>query len=1413
MRSSMSAATTAPKPMAGSFRAAGVRGAVVEGAGVTPTIAAARVSVAGVCQWRAALRYLLRVGGAPIRCLLKVGGAASRGAAACGVDCLDFILRGWPARRRELNVAIAGRRGIMPGFASSPSRAAKEPREAEVLQYGSPMPLAKPLKTRTATPGTHFSLPPVPTNYAFMAPSAELPSASGGRLYVDTGCSFHLAPRAGLQGAILQEWDSTTEYTMVRKHCSFDTQQVAAVGLECKDELGNALRVVLRVNIGPDDVPFLLKPLWAHLVPPPECSWVVVVDYYGEERKILVEEPTGSGASNLPSTTWRASGPSDIAAFSFLARGSVDAGSAAAWHERLFHPCAERLAGTLSEQGLAVTPGALNRLLGPCTTCALKNATKKKLRRRRPRPSHPGEEENGGTLGWDLAHMAERGYKGECEMSLLLHEESMLWHAVGLKKKSDAPQHLLQWIDEKGPPSSLRSDCAGELKGTQVQLICSQNGIYMKPSPPHCSAHYGRVERAIREFRSFLAIIIHSLQLPFSIWPALVFGVCELHNKLFSPTLQSSPWLKYYGFPPRLSPLIGDCVVLKLPGSKGPKKPELPGKELMYLGMVNSALSLVLDRSSMTVVRVHPSQLLSFRARTGALTSSGGHSAPSSSSTLQEGSAPESRLAPQLISAPSGSPPHPRRPSSAVIDNAPSRPSHAPSGACRPRQQAPPPILFRRGSTSSSSSSSSEEPRASAAPVPPLALPLVPAAEDLSEQPADTGHEVVAANGGGAAPRGSAPRGDGLGGPPAAPSTRRWRGNPAGSPPASPRLAKQSGVIATQWGQTRTAALVTARARGSYTVNWLRELGGNQWMELGVGSVSERDVLHHFVFTDSGSLPPDALAALAESPSPRCSGTLYCVTARVPSGSEVALTLSGSHAWLPDTHRLAALAETVEVLRRGVIGDPAPPSCKSKSMRLGWRFTEKPGPTEGAAPVYKARLYCMGFMDRTPYETYAGTISFASLLIFLIFVLTRNWLMWVVDAKNAYLQVPLPPDVTATIVIPPHLPHLGPTCPFPEIPTAEWDELRRFRATLIPGQLRYLCRSLYGDRRSPFLFHRYLRERLDGAGFDEIAESLFTKSKPGVCSPVVAMAGHVDDFALAGGEDVLPKEAEVIGSLIDFKPPHKVRVEEPFQFLGMTVTRHSDCITLSQDKYISSLDFESTRYCKVDAGHLAPPQEEEIDKALEKEYRALNGQLGWAVKTRPKQLVFFSILSQYCAKPCKRLLNAMKRVLTAMKQNPCPLVLRAINGEPCLECYCDASFKFSEMSSRLGYIIYLRGSDDTTSDSDSNPIAWATKRERRLLDSSTSAELLALKLLVKTTWEFLPVIQSFWRKRARVRVLIDSRPLYDQLRMGRCKAEPSLNKQLGYVLQELKQLNSSVQWIPREKQKADVLTKPIWFYP
>eukprot|EP00918_Siedleckia_nematoides_P039868 GHVU01086628.1.p1 GENE.GHVU01086628.1~~GHVU01086628.1.p1 ORF type:complete len:516 (+),score=40.91 GHVU01086628.1:129-1676(+) len=449
-------------------------------------------------------------------------------------------------------------------------------------------------------------------------PSNDIGATTTSRLILDTCCTQNLVSRSSIEAAILQEWSATTTYNQVLAKSFFSTTTAAVIGITAKDEQGQPIHLVLKVNIGPPDVPPLLKPKYLHLVPAPQTSWAVLVDYYGNERKLLVDDPLGACSGSLPSFLWQPADKRDLPRFCFAATSKSCALSAEDMcdaHERMLHPSAERLVGTLGEQGRTTTVAEVRRNLGTCSVCSEKNAVHKTEPRSETRRSGDGDFND--TVWWDLGHISERGYTGQHEFSLMVDEETLWWDALPLSKKGDAPDHLLKWHHEYGPMQALRSDNAGELKGTKVQVICRDRNVFMVTTPPYTSAANGIAERAIRELRSLLRTALSVLSLPLSIWPALLYGLATLHNVLYSPTLGSSPFRLRYGFPPRLTPLVGDEVVLRPPShSKNPKTLLMPGRRFMYLGEMNTSTPLVYARATMTVVKVHPSQLLSSHPRT-----------------------------------------------------------------------------------------------------------------------------------------------------------------------------------------------------------------------------------------------------------------------------------------------------------------------------------------------------------------------------------------------------------------------------------------------------------------------------------------------------------------------------------------------------------------------------------------------------------------------------------------------------------------------------------------------------------------------------------------------------------------------------------------------------------------------------
>eukprot|EP00918_Siedleckia_nematoides_P106649 GHVU01232695.1.p1 GENE.GHVU01232695.1~~GHVU01232695.1.p1 ORF type:complete len:548 (+),score=68.73 GHVU01232695.1:308-1951(+) len=541
---------------------------------------------------------------------------------------------------------------------------------------------------------------------------------------------------------------------------------------------------------------------------------------------------------------------------------------------------------------------------------------------------------------------------------------------------------------------------------------------------------------------------------------------------------------------------------------------------------------------------------------------------------------------------------------------------------------------------------------------------------------------------------------------------------------------------------------------------------------------------------DVGSLPAGQLERL-QPPPPE------------PANSEEApLMLAMS----PEDRSLysdAILREYVALLQHDVIGEEVPES--PRAMRMGWRLTMKPG--VGDKPSFpKARWYCKGFMDRTPAATYAGTPDAETQRIFLVYLLSRQWEPRFMDAATAFLQAPILGDACPIILLDASMPSLPAESPFPDIDAAEWSLLLTKAAKLRPGQYRKLERALYGDRRSPLFWAIKLRTELQGLGYEEVAESLFARFIHRVPDSLVIC--HVDDLSLGGERP--DSDIAAIKKAIKVKPDiQTLREGESVDFLESKLTRTPEGIEMSNDHYLDSFPGERpTRVVKT--SDLTAPVDGEVDVELSAKFRSINGRLGWAVRTRPDQCVYFSLLSKHSHAPTQRHLRALTDVTLALKSTKCPLLFSGVKSAPVLSCYSDAAFKLNDLKSRGGYKIYL-GDNESERGKGINLISWGTKEISQLHDSSSSGELYALKMVVKHVWAAKALIAKLWGVEPKIDLLIDNQPVCDQVESGRCKQEPSMQQHLDYVIQEMNTLGAKLEWIPRAQQKADPMTKPIWF--
>ncbi len=194
--------------------------------------------------------------------------------------------------------------------------------------------------------------------------------------------------------------------------------------------------------------------------------------------------------------------------------------------------------------------------------------------------------------------------------------------------------------------------------------------------------------------------------------------------------------------------------------------------------------------------------------------------------------------------------------------------------------------------------------------------------------------------------------------------------------------------------------------------------------------------------------------------------------------------------------------------------------------------------------------------------------------------------------------------------------------------------------------------------------------------------------------------------------------------------------------------------------------------------------------------------------------MFYDLLAKYSHQPSAKLLLSLMRVLTKMQQMGAErLKIRKVSGRPRLALFTDGGFEPSTGKGRLGFVIRLiseawKPGEDTDG---ANLLMFSSKPHKQVHVSSSGPELIALQWGVKNLWRLQYLCHSLWGDDLQQPlVVIDCKPVYDQIRRKETVSEPKLGPALLYTIQELEMLNAILGWSPRKYQEADVLTKAIW---
>lgn len=440
-----------------------------------------------------------------------------------------------------------------------------------------------------------------------------------------------------------------------------------------------------------------------------------------------------------------------------------------------------------------------------------------------------------------------------------------------------------------------------------------------------------------------------------------------------------------------------------------------------------------------------------------------------------------------------------------------------------------------------------------------------------------------------------------------------------------------------------------------------------------------------------------------------------------------------------------------------------------RCLSVRWVITDK---VKEGKNIIKARLVARGFEEDTRHiRKDSPTCSKESVRLALSVAATFGWECHSLDVKSAYLQGnPIEREVYVR-------------------PPPEFDD----------GYIWRLRKTVYGL--CDAARHWYLRVSSQlielGARRCSVDPALFSWRKDGQLDGVICV--YVDDLFWAGGEvfreQVIDRLSEVfvMGS----------SETKAFKYLGLNIESQDDgSITLDQNSYAATLTPINISKQRTSV------RTSELSEKERAEYRALLGQMTWiGTHTRPDIAFEVCELSGLCSKATVGDLMRLNKLIERVRTGHWKVFMpRMEKLEECsLECFSDASFaNMAGSGSQGGFVIFLRSGDGRRC-----PIYWQSRRIRRVVKSTLSAEAMALVECTETA-VYLQYILSEIADcgRMKIRCYVDNRGLVDSLQSDKGIEDRRLRIDIAVLRDMLdKGELEDVSWVDTKSQLADCLTK------
>lgn len=347
----------------------------------------------------------------------------------------------------------------------------------------------------------------------------------------------------------------------------------------------------------------------------------------------------------------------------------------------------------------------------------------------------------------------------------------------------------------------------------------------------------------------------------------------------------------------------------------------------------------------------------------------------------------------------------------------------------------------------------------------------------------------------------------------------------------------------------------------------------------------------------------------------------------------------------------------------------------------------------------------------------------------------------------------------------------------------------------------HLKKSLYGLKQAPQQWFTRLTDFLKTENMvplntDQCVFKPLNKNKK------LFVAVHVDDGLIIGEDlkqiqNLMTKLNKQFDMTINYNPKN---------YLGMQISQTEDGIFLSQARYaqevVESFDMSNSKPVKTPISNQEKRENLKTDISGFPYQEAIGKLLYLACKTRPDLSFAVNYASRHINDCTTQDVANIKRTLRYLNATKEDGIFFSKQKDSILQVFTDSDHAGdrNDSKSTTGYTICFAGA----------PIAWVSRKQTGVAQSSTEAEYVAAATCCRETKFVKTVLEELLSRKFKVDFYVDNQSCIKMIKSGQLtKKCVFIDVKFHYVKDEYKKGWFTLNYCPTDQQVADIFTKPL----